>query len=78
MGRLELLFKFNKRVGKSWCCLTTKWPQVIASRMEYLLENNRQACLFIRDLRVTEDTTFPTQFRSECLGVKGYRKHHLK
>ena len=70
MGRLELFFKFNKRVGKSWCYLTLKWPQITASRMEYLLENNKQACLFIRNLRVTKDTIFPTQFRSEFLGVK--------
>ena len=52
MGRLESMFKFNKRVCKIWPCLPIKWPQIAMSRMEFILEYNKRACSFIRDLRV--------------------------
>ena len=49
----NFFFKFNKRVGKIWCCLPVKCPQVKASRVDFFfLEKNRRACLFIRELRV--------------------------
>ena len=48
----NFFFKFNKRVGKIWCCLPVKCPQIRASRVAFFLEKNKRACLFIRELRV--------------------------
>ena len=53
MSGLEFFFKFNKRVGKFWCCLHVKCLQIGGSRVNFFLEKNKRACLLIREPRVS-------------------------
>ena len=43
----NFFFKFDKRVGKIWCCLPVKCPQVRASRVDFffLKRIGEHACL---------------------------------